>query len=254
MTLKVQIINELEDLSDENLIAVLSFIRYLKEGLVEHEQQKIPRKKVGYFSDKKYIADGFDFDEDNELIAEEFTGGHYKDVLEVIKFFAEEKECDEPEETVDLCKAWEDCRAKGFADGELAVLARLVNNGNLTMREAAEELGKTVEQMTELIEALKRDSIAPEETVDVCKAWADQRAEGFADGESNLLAKLVNNGTITIQEAANALGKTVEQATELFEALKKDSITKLVEDLKRAEERADKEGWLMAEEVRRSVE
>lgn len=189
MTLKDQIINELEGLSNEKLIEVLSFIRCLKEGLSEHEQQKPSRKKVGYFSDKKYIADDCDFDKDNKLIAEEFTGEHYKDVLEVIKFFAEEKECDEPEETLHVCKAWE-----------------------------------------------------------------DQRAEGRAEGRLLIFAELIEDGIITIQEAANALGKTVEQATELFEALKKDSITKLVEDLKRAEERADKEGWLMAEEVRRSVE
>ena len=166
MTLKDQIINELE-------------------GLSEHEQQKTSRKKVGYFSDKKYIADDCDFDKDNKLIAEEFTGEHYKDVLEVIKFFAEEKECDEPEETLHVCKAWEDQKA----EGGLIAIKRLVDKGKLTMQEAAEELGKTV-----------------------------------------------------------------EQATELFEALKKDSITNLVEDLKRAEERADKEGWLTAEEVRRSVE
>lgn len=110
------------------------------------------------------------------------------------------------------------------------------------------ELQREIEEI--LLKCSEKEYDEPEGTVELCKAWEDQRAEG----ELIILKRMVDTGKLTIQEVAEELGKTVEQVTELIEALKRDSIAKLVEDLKKAEERADKEGWLMAEEVRRSVE
>lgn len=95
----------------------------------------------------------------------------------------------------------------------------------LKSNESYKNIHRDAAEIISLFTNIKLDVEPGKEVVDMCKAWEDQRAEGRTEGRTEgrleILAELVEEGTVTIQEAAAKLGKTVEQVIEQFANLKK---------------------------------
>ncbi len=73
--LQAQVVESLSGLSDDNLSFILNMInKYMKPTSSENTlgYKKSGGVKIGMFKGKKYIADGYDFDQDNEAIAQLF--------------------------------------------------------------------------------------------------------------------------------------------------------------------------------------
>ena len=74
--LQVQVIESLEGLSDESLSFLLNMIEQFMKPQKSISDAKVPSGgiRIGMFRGEKYIADGYDFDEDNTEIAKLFEG------------------------------------------------------------------------------------------------------------------------------------------------------------------------------------
>lgn len=74
-TLQNQVIQSIEDLSDDSLKFILDMIqRFVKpaENQSMQSTKKTEKRKLGILKGKKLIADGYDLDECNDEIAEMF--------------------------------------------------------------------------------------------------------------------------------------------------------------------------------------